>query len=229
MRELTDTPGRFNFAHALIQHTLYEDLGATRRARAHRAVAEALEELCGDRPGPRVGELARHWCNATRPIDLTKAISYAAQAGDAALAALSPDEALRYYGQALELSGQSDAADAMQVLDLAIGLGIAQWGIGDAAARTTLLDAARRAVELDDTDRLAAAVLANNRGWASVVGEVDVEKLSLLELALDRLGPDRIERAQVLATICRGTDLRRCNRTTQCAGGRGDGDRPRLR
>ena len=43
VRELVDTPGRFNFAHALIQHTLYEDLGATRRARAHRAVAEAFE------------------------------------------------------------------------------------------------------------------------------------------------------------------------------------------
>ena len=202
VQELADTPGRFNFAHALIQHTLYEDLGATRRARAHRAVAEALEELCGDRPGPRVRELARHWCNATRPIDLTKAISYAGQAGDAALAALSPDEALRYYCQALELCAQADAADATQVLDLTIGLGIAQQATGDPAFRTTLLDAARRAVELDDTERLAAAVLANSRGWASVVGEVDEEKVSLLELALDRLGPDRIERAQVLATIC---------------------------
>jgi len=34
---------RYRFAHALIQHTLYEDFGPTRRARAHRAVAEALE------------------------------------------------------------------------------------------------------------------------------------------------------------------------------------------
>ena len=106
VRELADTPGHFNFAHALIQHTLYEDLGATRRARAHRTVAEALEELCGDHPGPRVGELARHWFNATQPIDLAKAVSYAKQAGDAALEALSPDEALRYYSQALELSDQ---------------------------------------------------------------------------------------------------------------------------
>ena len=74
VRELADTPGRYNFAHALIQHTLYEDLGPTRRARAHRQVAEALEDLCGDRPGARVGELARHWFSATQPIDLAKAI-----------------------------------------------------------------------------------------------------------------------------------------------------------
>ena len=202
VRELVDTPGRFNFAHALIQHTLYEDLGATRRARAHRAVAEALEELCGDQPGARVGELARHWCNATQPIDLTKAISYARQAGDAALAALSPDEALRYYRQALELCDRADGIDATEVLDLTIGLGVAQKGSGDPEFRATLLNAARRAIDLDDTDRLVAAVLANNRGWASVVGQIDHEKLSMLEAARDRLSPDRIERAMVVATIC---------------------------
>ena len=44
VRELTDTPGHHTFAHALIQHTLYEDLGPTRQARAHRRVAEALED-----------------------------------------------------------------------------------------------------------------------------------------------------------------------------------------
>ena len=95
VRELADTPGHYTFAHALIQHTLYEDLGPTRRARAHRQVAEALEDLCGDRPGSRVGELARHWFRATQPVDLTKALDYSRRAGDAALAALAPGDALR--------------------------------------------------------------------------------------------------------------------------------------
>ena len=90
VRELADAPGHYNFAHALIQHTLYEDLGLTRRARAHRQVAEALEDLCGEHPESRVGELARHWFSATQPIDLTKAITYSRQAGDAALSALGP-------------------------------------------------------------------------------------------------------------------------------------------
>ena len=111
VRELADAPGRYNFAHALIQHTLYEDLGPTRRARAHRQVAEALEDLCGDRPGARVGELARHWFSATQPIDLAKAISYSRQAGDAALAALAPADALRYYAQALDLYPQATDPD----------------------------------------------------------------------------------------------------------------------
>ena len=81
VREPADASGRYSFAHALIQHTLYEDLGPNRQAKAHREVAEALEYLCGDRPGARVGELARHWFNATQPIDLVKAIGYSASGG----------------------------------------------------------------------------------------------------------------------------------------------------
>src|SRR5258705_11275110 len=38
--------GRFSFAHALINHALYEAMGATRRGRLHRRGAEGLEELC---------------------------------------------------------------------------------------------------------------------------------------------------------------------------------------
>ncbi len=45
VQEMVDVPGRYNFSHALIQRTLYEGLGPTRRARAHHQVAEAIEHL----------------------------------------------------------------------------------------------------------------------------------------------------------------------------------------
>jgi tetratricopeptide (TPR) repeat protein len=202
VREPADTTGRYNFAHALIQHTLYEDLGPNRRARAHRQVAVALEALCGDRPGVRVGELARHWFNATQPVDLVKAISYSRQAGDAAIAALAPAEALRYYAQALDLYPQATNLDPVLALDLAIGLGIAQRQTGDATFRETLLDAAHRAADRDDTDRLVAAALANNRGLYSDIGGVDLEKVEVLEMALERLPAGTADRALVLSTLC---------------------------
>lgn len=202
VRELADTPGHYNFAHALIQHTLYNDLGLTRQAKAHRRIAEALEDLCGDRPGARVGELARHWFNATQPIDVAKAISYSRQAADAALAALAPADALRYYVQALDLFAQADNPDPTLGLDLAIGLGTAQRQTGDPAFRDTLLDAARRAADLGDTDRLVAAALANDRGWHSAAGVVDTDKVEILEMALERLNADHPDRALVLATLC---------------------------
>ena len=201
VREVADT-GRFSFAHALVQHTLYEDLGPNRRARAHRQVAEALEEICGDRPGARVGELARHWSSATQPVDLAKAIGYSRLAGDAALAALAPADALRYYAQALDLYPQAADPDPILVIDLAIGLGTAQRQTGDPAYRQTLLGAARRAAELGDTDRLVAAALANNRGWFTSATTIDADKVEILELALERVPAEHPDRALVLAALC---------------------------
>src|SRR4029077_7287931 len=90
-------PGRFSFAHALLEHALYDDLGATRRARLHRRVAEIIEQQTYGRPGDRVGELAYHWGEAIEPQDTAKAIDFACQAGDHALDRLAPDEALRWY------------------------------------------------------------------------------------------------------------------------------------
>jgi class 3 adenylate cyclase len=202
VRELTNAAGRYIFAHALIQHTLYEDLGPTRRAHAHRQVAEALEELCGDRPGTRVGELARHWFSATQPVDLKKAIEYSRQAADAALIGLAPEEALRYYSQALDICSRVDDPDEELGLDLRIGLGTAQRQTGDPGFRDTLLHAARRAIAIGDTDRLVAATLANDRGTFSTVDTIDAEKVEVLEIALDRLPAQRPERALLLAMLC---------------------------
>ena len=201
VREVADT-GRYSFAHALIQHTLYEELGHNRRARAHRQVAEALEDLCGDRPALRVGELARHWFSATQPIDIDKAIGYSRQAGDAALAALAPADAHRYYQQALDLAAQADQADALVGVDLRIGLGAAQRQTGDATFRETLLDAARRARDLNATDRLVTASLANDRGFVTSIGEIDTDKVEILEAAAARLPADHADRALILAMLC---------------------------
>ena len=202
VREPADVTGRYRFAHALIQHTLYEDMGPNRRAHTHRLVAEALEDLCGDRPGDRIGELARHWSGATQPVDLAKAIEYARLAGDAALQALAPGDALGHYGRALELLPQAADPEPALGIDLAIGLGTAQRQVGDPAFRETLLDAAHRAAALGDTDRLVTAALANDRGWYSSVGVVDTAKVVVLEQALDRLVDDHPDRALLLAQLC---------------------------
>jgi class 3 adenylate cyclase/tetratricopeptide (TPR) repeat protein len=202
VRELPGVAGRYGFAHALIQHTLYEDLGPTRCARAHRRVAEALEELCGDRPGARVGELARHWSNATQPGALPKAMRYCREAADAALEALAPHDALRYYAQALAYLDRANGPDPILSLDLTVGLGTAQRQTGDPAYRDTLLGAARRAAELAETDRLVRAALASDRGFFSTFGAINSDNIAVLEMALARLPADHLDRALVLATLC---------------------------
>jgi class 3 adenylate cyclase len=202
VRELVQPQGRFVFVHALIQHTLYQELGPTRRARAHRRIAEALESLYGDRPDLRGGELARHWLGAGDPADLVKVTGYLRQAGDAALIALAPADALLHYKNALDLCGNLMDPDPLLTIDLSIGLGTAQRQTGDPAYRETLLEAAGLAADRGDTDRLASAALANDRGFYSAVGAIDAAKVEILEAAAVRLSNASADRALVLATLC---------------------------
>ena len=198
----TGTPGHYQFAHTLIQHTLYEDLGPTRRAYVHRQVAVALEDLCAGTPGDRVGELARHWTNASGTETASKAIRYSREAGDAALSALAPSDALRHYANALALYASDATEDPLLTIDLAIGLGTAQRQVGDPAFRATLLDAARRSVLVDDTQRLVAAALATHRGLFSNFGAIDAERIAIFEQALARVSIAEPARTLILAMYC---------------------------
>jgi class 3 adenylate cyclase/tetratricopeptide (TPR) repeat protein len=197
-----DAPGRYSFRHALVQHTLYEELGTARRARMHERVARALEHFCAGKPGSRVGELAYHWINATPPANLHHAIRYSHQAAIAALDSLAPDDALRHFEKALELCSEHPDPDPVLLLDLAIGLGTSQRQTGDPSFRATLLAAAGQAAQLGDIDRLVTACLANDRGFYSAVGAIDREKVETLEMALELLPVTLPGRALVLATLC---------------------------
>jgi len=202
VREVSDAAGHYSFMHALVQHTLYQDLGPTRRARAHRQVAEALETICAGRPAERIGELARHWSSATRLVDAGKAIAYSRQAADAALEALAPEDAVRYFSHALQLCSQLRDPDALLHTDLLLGLGIAQRQAGIPSFRETLLDASRRAQSLGATEQLVAAALANNRGFGAL-GLVDTDRVAVLEAALAAMSDaDSAQRALLLATLC---------------------------
>jgi class 3 adenylate cyclase/tetratricopeptide (TPR) repeat protein len=195
--------GGYTFAHALIERALYDELSGNRRARAHRAVAEALEELHGDHPGFRSGVLAHHWAHAVRPTDAGKAIEYARRAGDHALATLAPDQAVRWYTQALEFLDTDPGADLTLRARLLVDLGNAQRQTGMPDYRETLLEAAHLADRVGDVELLVRAALTNNRGFESSIGTVDTERIEVLELALARLGDGKsADRARLLAHSC---------------------------
>ena len=178
--ESTERVGRFRFVHALINQTLYEGLGATRRSSMHHRVAVALEELYGQDPGEHVAELALHWRLAA--VDRPKAAHYSARAGRRALDSLAPAEAAKLFADALDLLGPVDDAERCLAL---IGLGEAQQLTGDPAYRTTLLHAAQIASSLGDADLAAAAALANTRGFTSLIGDLDDERVEAIERALE--------------------------------------------
>lgn len=177
--------GRFSFAHTLVNQTLYELISVTRRAQLHRRIAEALESSLGADPGDRANELARHWLRASSPREPLKAARYCRLAGERALASLAPNEGLNWFRRAIELFDQAPGAEASERCDVLIGLGDAQRQVGEDTYCETLLEASQIARELGDGERIVRAAVANTRGFASVVGQVDGRRVEALEAALE--------------------------------------------
>ncbi|HXW58884.1 MAG TPA: AAA family ATPase, partial [Solirubrobacteraceae bacterium] len=174
LAESSEEVGRFRFVHGLINQTLYEGISATRRARMHQRVAEALEELYAANPGDHLAELALHWRLAAVSVDKARAADYAMRAGQQALEKLAPAEAVKLFADAVELLGETDSRERCQAL---IGLGEAQRQTGDGAYRETLLEASRMAAGLEDAELAARASLASGRGAApSTYGAIDEER-----------------------------------------------------
>src|SRR6202011_65623 len=69
-----------------------------------------------------------------------------------------------------------------------------------AAFRETLLETSRIASELGDAELAARAALANSRGYTSVIGERDEERLAAIARAIELDDPPNpARRAQLLA------------------------------
>jgi tetratricopeptide (TPR) repeat protein len=206
--EVSGALTRYRFAHALVRATLYEELTAARRVALHRKVAEAIEAVHPVLLDDHLPALAYHYAQAAVPAaEPAKAVDYARRAGDAALAQLAHDDAVRYYRQALDLLHFSEApVDDLRRTELLIALGEAQRRAGDPAHRETLLQAAHLAEEQGDGDALARAALANSRGAWSITGGVDRERVAALRAAVGAAGEDAVgTRAHLLANLAAET------------------------
>ncbi len=90
---------RYQFAHALFQQYLYNNLGTGERRMLHGQIAALLEELYHGYTVEIAAQLARHFTEAG---DDGKAVDYLLQAGDAAARLYADAEARLHYTRALE-------------------------------------------------------------------------------------------------------------------------------
>jgi DNA-binding SARP family transcriptional activator len=202
VNEVPGDSSRYTFAHALVQQSLYEDLGLARCRLAHRQIGEALEQLRADGASVRISELAQHWMDGGRPTDWAKMVLYAREVGDAAALALAPDEAARWYGDALAVLDRQPQPDQRLRAELLIALGTTVLKGGE----TFLLEAAQTAQREQDDELLIKAVLADRRGWQSTVGRVAADRIAVAEAALEAVGThDSDDRARLLKAYA--TDL----------------------
>jgi tetratricopeptide (TPR) repeat protein len=191
---------QFRFTHALVRTTLYEELSASRRRRMHRRVVDLLAE----RNTADLAALAHHSVEAgPRDGSLRQAIGYVLAAGERAQTARAHGEAETYFEKAIELIDEDDQpGESLVRIDALVRLGETQRDQGEPAFRETLLDAARRAISADDAELLTRAALANTRGFASIVGDIDTERVEILEAALQRAASVSVgDQARLLATL----------------------------
>jgi hypothetical protein len=147
---------RDRFAHALVRTAVYDGLSAARRQALHRRLAEAIERVHAGRLDDYLPALAHHYGRAYAGGAVTKAVDYAARAGERALGQLAQRRSGEHYHSAPDVLDVAGAPDTdPQRLEPLLGVGEAQIGAGDSASRQTLLDAARVARRLGNAPCLA--------------------------------------------------------------------------
>ncbi len=205
--EPATTPFGYSFSHVLIRETLYEEMSALRRARIHRHVGEALEQLDGGArraDGELVAMLAEHFTRAAGPQDADKAIRYAMQAAEQATVVVAYEQAAELYSRALALLERFSPDDEARRLELLLCLGEAYVRGGDRPLSSQpLREAADLAMRRGDAESLARAAVAAARRYVQQPGVVDEELLGLLDRALEMTAEERSTlRVRLLARLC---------------------------
>ena len=200
--EVPGVYGRCSFTHSLIRQTLYDGLTATRRARLHLRVGEALEQLEGAAAEPPLAELAHHFSLAPPARGAPRAVEYAERAARRAADALAYEEASRLYEVALEALAAA-GLDGERRCGLLLACGDAQTKAGAAAdARATFRQAADAARTLGSARLLAQAALGYGSAGQMAGGVHDADGVRLLEEALAAVGEsDDSLRARLLARL----------------------------
>jgi DNA-binding SARP family transcriptional activator len=196
--------GRYGFSHALIRETLYEGMSAARRARIHRRVGVALEEMDSHPPARHVNELAHHFTRAAQPEDAERAIRYAVQAGEQATMMLAHEQATDHYAHALEVLEQFEPEALDRRCGLLLELGEARVRCGERPrAWPDFREAAALAARLGDREALARAAIGASRHYLQPPGVVDDELIGMLDQALAMMTDERtVMRVRLLSRLC---------------------------
>ena len=201
LEERPGPPGRYAFHHPIVRDLLYRRLPASERARAHRRVGEALEELTGG--ADRLDELADHFALAGEPY-ADRAVGYAQRSGEQAAADHRYEEAAHRHRQALALLERAGGADPERRVQLLCDQAGAWAAAGQARQATDAYllaaSAARSAGSADGLARAALGLGGPTGFWSADLGQS--VPAGVLGEALEAAGPgDSPARALLLARL----------------------------
>jgi len=203
VERIAGEPDAFRFVDQAARDAAYSQLANAERARLHRAVARAIEELYAGALEPYFTQLASHFAQTGAPEDDAQAIDYALKAASRFSALHQHEDAVGSYELARTVLLRS-ASDRAQHCELLLGLASARLRAGHKLdARANLEQAAELARQLGAPELLARAALGygDARSWGET-GVVNQTLISLLEDSLRRLpASQRGLRARVQARL----------------------------
>lgn len=148
IRPVSRQADAYEFAHALVRHTLCEELNPSRKARLHRRIARALEQVHAGRESDYSAELAYQYHQSASLPGAAHGIRYALAAAEQAKASYARDHGVGFLRMARDLAWECDSsvradllsrlavaeAEAMMVEDARRSLDEALGAFADAAA-----------------------------------------------------------------------------------------------
>ena len=200
--EVSGTPGRVTFTHALVRDALAGSLTAARRARLHALAAAALEPRAERDPERHLAALVHHALEGAAMSDRPlRAAELAEHAAGRATAAYAYEESARLLQRALAVLRRIGAEPDQQATVLC-SLGEALQRSGDnKRALKALGEVVELAYGLHNPRLLARATLAMN-GAGVTIRDVDQAAVVRLEDALGALAADDDAlRARLLAGL----------------------------
>ena len=97
-----DASGSYQFTHALIRETIYEDLPAVDRLRLHGRAGDALVSVHSAHLERALTRIAHHYHEAVAVGYTEKAVVFALRAADSAVRMYAYEDALLHYDRAIE-------------------------------------------------------------------------------------------------------------------------------
>jgi hypothetical protein len=192
--------GRFAFAHALTQQTLYEELGSALRMRLHWRVGEALERRHARALAAHASAIAHHFAEGVLAGDPLRSADASLRAAEQAAVLAGHEEAKDHFERALATLDQAGLEEPERRYQACMGLGQALRCLGEMVAHyEPFLEAVRIAQTQRWVDRVAEAAFAAT--WHLPTDPVLLRRLLVpVEAALEALGP-RVtpERAALLS------------------------------
>ena len=196
----------YTFKHALTQEVAYSTLLVERRRALHRLVGAAIEELHADRLTEHYEALAHHFLEAQ---DWAKALDYLAKAGDKAAAVYANQEALAFYGQAIDVCDRLE--DHTGAASVARKRAFVNFGIAAYSGAVTDFERLRRAARSLSDPGLEGVALAY-RGMAEALLHNFEGAEATLRAALALADEADVIEVRVLASLVLGATLVRLNR-----------------